>query len=111
MSPIRITPQVPIYMCVNERELSLVLPTTETLIAEKEIFVRPKDRSSDYTIKVKGFRDAPGGIIEGQRLSPGHNLDDLTLTTADDVELSDELGISEVIIDKVIYTAINPQNR
>jgi hypothetical protein len=110
MAPIRITSEEPICICVGERELYSISPTIEPFVAEEIVYVRPKDKGTDYTVKVKGFRDAPGGIVETQRLSPGHNVDDLTLTTPYDPDLSEELGVSEVIIDGIRYTATNPSH-
>lgn len=109
MTPIRITPQVPV--CISrERELISAPLTNESFVAEGVVYVRPEDKDSYYAVKVNGFRDAPGGIVESQRLTPGYNTDDLTLTTPNDPELSGELGLSEVIIDGVRYEAVDPAN-
>jgi hypothetical protein len=108
MTPIRITPEVPMHICVKERELESVSPTMESFITDKVVYVRPEGKNQDHNVSVDGFRNEPGGIIESQRVSPGHSLDKITLTTAEDEELSGELGLSEVKIDGIIYTATNP---
>lgn len=95
-------------MCKGTGVVFAVIPTTAAVVVEKELYVQPAGKSSEYCVKVESFRKSPGGIIVSQRLSPGYNLDQLTLTTSDDTELSNELGLSEVTIDGVIYTATNP---
>jgi len=109
MSPIRITSQKQICISRGERELAYTEPILQEYLAENIVYVKPGEKGPDHTVKVIGFRDAPGGIIESQRLTVGHTVDDVTLTTEDDPELFDELGLSEITIDGVVYTAVNPK--
>jgi hypothetical protein len=80
----------------------------EAFIVAGIIYVLPQGKSLNYLEKVDGFSRQPGGIISSQRLTPGNELDTITLTTADDPVLNQELGLSTVIIDRVMYTATDP---
>ena len=107
MSPIRITPEVPI--CISkERGPTIPVTTGGSFLAAEEVHVVVEGKDSHYDAWVHGFDNGPGGIIESQRLTRGYNTNDLILTTPDDRDLSDELGLSEVVIDGVRYTAVNP---
>lgn len=110
MSPIHISSKKPVHICTGERELMFTPPVTEYEVVGT-VYVRPQDKGEDYTVEVNGFDNAPGGMLESRRLSPGSKLDELTLTTQNDTELSDELGLSGVIIDGVRYTATNPLSK
>jgi len=104
MSPIRITPQVPI--CVSkERGPSMPVTIGESFVATEEVNVRLEGEGLHYDVKVHGFNDGPGGILESERITEGYAKDRLILTTRQDTQLSKELGLSQVTIDGVIYTA------
>jgi len=85
----------------------LEIPVGEAYVAREVVYVRPKDKDPYYEVRVNGFRDGPGGIIESQRITRGFNTDDLILTTPNDLDLSKELGLSGATIDGVCYIAID----
>jgi hypothetical protein len=84
-------------------------PTIQSRVTGERLFVLPVGKCGDYLVHVDGFSDAPGGIIETERLTIGHTIDDITLTTPDDPDLSGELGVTAVKIDGVLYEAVNPE--
>ena len=109
MSPIRISPEKEVYMSIDPEGLRQTEPTTESRIVREEVFVLPCGKKQDYIVRVDGFSNAPGGIVETERLTSGHTKDDITLTTPEDPELSGELGVTAVIIDGVLYEATNKE--
>ena len=109
MCPIRISPEVPVYIFHNQRSLRQTEPTTQSRVAGERLFVLPVGKSDDHLVEVDRFPHAPGGIVETERLTTGHTIDHITLTTPDDPELSGELGVTEVKIDGVLYGAVNPK--
>lgn len=109
MCPIRIVPDAPVQISDNQRSLRRVNPTTEPTVIGRRTFVLPVGKGNDYLVHVDGFAHAPGGIIETERLTTGHSVDNIALTTPDDPELSGELGVTAVTIDGVLYEAVNPE--
>jgi hypothetical protein len=108
MCSIRISPEVPIYISADKTLLRKTKPTTQSRIVRERLFVLPVGKDNDYLVCVDGFPHAPGGIVETERLTTGHTIDDITLTTTDDAELSRELGVTAVKIDGILYEAVNP---
>ena len=116
MSPIRITSKLPVvHIYVGEREVATVQPNSDDYYDvdrnKDTVTVQPENGGSDSSVIVNGYRDKPGGTIRSRRLSSGRDEDEYILTTPDDPELSAELGVSEVVVDGVIYTAINPSQK
>ena len=111
MSPIRISPEKEVYISIDPEGLRQTEPTTESRIVREEVFVLPCGKKDDYIVQVEGFSHAPGGIIETERLTPGHTKDNITLTTLEDPELSGELGVTAVAIDGVLYEAMNVERK
>ena len=107
MSPIRISPERQVYISSKQELLGQTPPTAESLIVREEVYVLPLGKQDDYLVRVDGFSESPGGIVETERLTAGHRKDDITLTTPEDAELSGELGVTSVKIDGVIYEATN----
>jgi len=110
MSPIRISPERQVYISAKEELLGQTPPTAESLIVREEVYVLPLGKQHDYLVRVDGFAESPGGIVETERLTAGHKKDDITLTTLDDPELSAELGVTAVTIDGVLYEATNVED-
>lgn len=108
MSPIEIRSQEPICISSNEWDITSKVSIAESHLVRGVAHVRPINKGADYAVRVTGFYHSPGGMIETQRLTTGNNVDDITLTTSEDPELSGELGVSEIVIDGIIYTATNP---
>lgn len=107
MSPIRISPEGQVYISSDPETLSQTEPTTESRVVKEEVFVLPCGKKEDHVVRVEGFSNSPGGIVETERLTAGHTKDDITLTTSEDPELSGELGVTAVTIDRVLYEATN----
>ena len=107
MAPIRISPEAEVYISLAPKTICQANPTTEPQVVEGEVFVLPCGKGPDYIVCVDGFSHSPGGIVETERLTPGHKKDDITLTTPNDPELSGELGVTAVTIDGVLYEATN----
>jgi hypothetical protein len=108
MCPIQIFPEVPIF--VSKKPFTLDQRgnlTQERFEVRGTLYILPEGKPIDYEVMVFGFPLSPGGILESERLTPGHTKDELTLTTQEDTELSQELGVSMIDIDHVIYKAIN----
>jgi hypothetical protein len=105
MSPIRISPERQVYISTKQELLGQAPPTTESMVVREEVYVLPLGKKLDYLVLVKGFPDVNGGIVETERLTSGHEPDNITLTTPDDPDLSRELGVTSVKIDGVIYEA------
>lgn len=110
MFPIRISPERQVYISSDPETLSQTEPTAESRVVREEVFVLPCDKKKDYIVRVDGFPNAPGGIMETERLTAGHTKDDITLTTPEDPELSGELGVTAVTIDGVLYEATNVED-
>lgn len=108
MSPVRISPEVPIHISPTKKGVLDTYPTTEVSIVAGQVFVLPVGRTFNYIVRVDGIAGAPGGIVETERLTPGHTPDYIILTTPQDTELFRELGVSAVKIDSVLYEATNP---
>ena len=87
MSPIRIFPEIEVYISTDPEMLSQTEPTTESRVVGEEVFILPCGKKEDYIVRVEGFSNAPGGIVETERLTAGHTKDDITLTTPEDPEL------------------------
>ena len=107
MSPIRISPEREVYISSDPEKLSQMQPTIQPRIVKEEVYVLPCGKKHDYIVRVDGFADGPGGIVETQRLTSGEEVDNITLTIPDDSELSGELGVTAVKIDGVVYEATN----
>lgn len=109
MSPIRISPEIPIHVSSDLEELERTPPTREQRVIKAEVYVLPQGKPLDHIVRVDGFSDAPGGMLETERLTPGHTKYDtkydITLTTSDDPELSGKLGVTAIKIDGVLYEA------
>jgi len=109
MCSIRISPEVPVYISADSSMLLKTEPTVQPRVTGERLFVLPVGKSEDYLVHVDGFHHEPGGIVETERLTTGHTVDDITLTTSDDPDLSGELGVTAVKIDGVLYEAVNPK--
>ena len=109
MCPIRVSPEVPVYVSENEKDLEKGKPGLTNFEVRGEGYVLPAGKPAEYTVFVFGFPESPGGMLTSERLTTGHNRDELTLTTPEDTDLAGELGVSEICVDGVIYKAINPQ--
>lgn len=107
MTPIRISPEKEVYISSGLETLGQTKPTAESVVVGEEVFVLSCGKDKDYVVRVDGFSDAPGGIVETERLTSGHTKDDITLTTPEDLELSGELGVTAIKIDGVLYEATN----
>ena len=105
MSPILISPERQVYISTRQELLGQTQPTTESKIVRGEVYVLPLGKKLVYVVRVDGFPNSPGGIVETERLTSGHRIDNITLTTPDDPELSSELGVTAVTIDGVLYEA------
>src|SRR4030042_2160646 len=110
MSPIRISLERQVYISDDQVTLDKTALTTESRAVREEVFVLPVGKTQDYLVRVKGFSDSPGGIVETERLTADHMKDDITLTTPNDPELSGELVVTAVTIDGVIYEATNVED-
>ena len=110
MSPIRISPERQVYISTDQKTLGQKEPTDGPKVVREEVYVVPYGESEDYIVRVEGFSNAPGGIVETERLTSGHRKDDITLTTPEDPELSSELGVTAVKIDGVLYEATNVED-
>lgn len=77
----------------------------EPRIVSGKVYVLPCGKKKDYLVEVDGF--ICGGIVITERLTSGHTKEDITLTTSNDKELSDELGVKAIEIDEIRYEAIN----
>jgi hypothetical protein len=108
MCPIRISPEVPAYISEDKISLRKTEPTTEPQIIGKRVFVVPGGKSDDCIVEVDGYAHDPGGILETERATTGHDLSCITLTIPDDSDLSGELGLSAVKIDRILYEAEKP---
>ena len=111
MSPIRISPEIEVYISTDPETLCQTEPTTESKVVGEEVFVLPCGKNQDYIVRVEGFSNAPGGMVETERLTSGHTKDDITLTTPEDPELSGELGVTAITIDGVLYEAMNVERK
>jgi hypothetical protein len=109
MCPIRVSPEVPVYVSENEKDLGKGKSRQTPFEVRGEGYIRPAGKPAEYTVFVFGFPDSPGGMLTSERLTTGHSRDELTLTTPEDPDLSGELGVSEICVDGVIYEAVNPQ--
>lgn len=109
MCAIRISPEVPVYISEDKQSLCKKDTTTESVVVEKRVFVLPEGKSDDYIVEVDGFAHAPGGSLETERATTGHDLSVITLTIPDDPELGHELGFSAAKFDRVLYEAVDAQ--
>ncbi len=107
MSPIRISPEREVYISSDPEKLGQAKATIESRVVKGEVYVLPCGKNQDYIVHVDGFPKASGGILITERLTSGHQTDDITLTTLDDPDLSGELGVTSVTIDGVVYEAIS----
>jgi hypothetical protein len=110
MCPIQVIPEAPIFVSKKSFDSDQAggTRTQEQFDVRGTFYILPEGKSLEYEVIVFGFPLSPGGILESERLTPGHTKDELTLTTQEDSELSQELGVSMIDIDHVIYKAINP---
>lgn len=111
MTPIRISPEIEVYISTDPETLGQTEPTTESRVVGEEVFVLPCGKKQDYIVRVDGFSHAPGGMVITERLTSGHETNDITLTTPEDPELSGELGVTAVTIDGVLYEAMNVEKK
>lgn len=91
----------------TEKTLRKKQPTTEPVIVGTRVFVVPDGKGDDYIVEINAFAHAPGGILETERATTGHDRSFITLIIPDDPELSAELGLSAVKIDRVLYEAVD----
>ena len=108
MCPIRISPEVPVYVSESEATLRSAAPTAEPFVVKSKLFIVPAGLGDHWVVEVNGFARDPGGMLMTERISTGFSKDELTLTTPDDPALKDELGLFAVKIDGVLYEAENP---
>ena len=64
MPPIRISPEVPIYISADQSALSQAKQTTQSRVVGEILFVLPVGKNVDYLVHVDGFPDDPGGIVK-----------------------------------------------
>jgi hypothetical protein len=107
VSPIKLSPEVPIQISATPETISSSPAITDALIVRGLLYVLPAGKPLDYIVEIKGFAREPGGMLETQRLTTGHKCDNITLTTEQDQVLNSELGVEAIRIDKVLYEAVN----
>ena len=110
MSPIRISPEREVYISSSQISLDKTVPTVESRVVRGEVYLLPVGKTQDYLVQVNGFSHASGGMVITERLTSGHETDDITLTTPEDPELSGELGVTAITIDGVLYEATNVED-
>jgi len=109
MCPIRVSPEVPVYVSASDIDLCFQKPTQEEFTVIGEKYVLPCGKPPDYTVRVDGYLHSPGGMLGSPRLTSGPEVDEITLTTPEDTELYPELRVSAICVDGVLYEAENPK--